>query len=90
MGIALVFKNFEATHHFHKEEETYYFAFGKGKLLLGEEVFEIQAPAVVTIPSNVVHAMTPISRFVILFYSFREGPFKGNKPHNGTRESGIW
>jgi mannose-6-phosphate isomerase-like protein (cupin superfamily) len=76
MGVALVFRNFKATHHFHKEEETYYFAYGTGRLRLGDKEQLIHAPAVVTIPPNVVHAMTPVSSFVLLFYSFHEGPFK--------------
>jgi mannose-6-phosphate isomerase-like protein (cupin superfamily) len=78
-GVALVFRDFDAPHHFHKEEETYYFVYGTGKLLLGSEVREVQAPAVVNIPSNTVHAMTPVSKFVILFYTFQKGPFHSIK-----------
>ena len=75
IGIAIVFRDFEATHHFHKEEETYYFLYGQGRLLLGADTKVIQAPAVVAIPSNRIHAMTPVSRFVILVYTFQKGPF---------------
>ena len=78
-GVALIFRDFEATHHFHAEEETYYFCWGRGKLLLGDSIREVQAPAVVQIPGNTVHAMTPVSRFVILFYSFKQGPFHSIK-----------
>jgi mannose-6-phosphate isomerase-like protein (cupin superfamily) len=75
-GVALVFRDFDAPHHFHAEDETYYFFYGTGKLLLGSEVRDVRAPAVVHIPGNTIHAMTPSSRFVILFYSFNKGPFR--------------
>ena len=75
-GVALIFKGFDAPHHYHKEEEMYYFCYGKGRLLLGDTVVEVQAPAVVRIPPNCVHAMTPVSRFVLLCYTFNEGPFE--------------
>lgn len=74
-GVAIIFRGFDAPHHFHKEEEMYYFCYGRGRLLLGDHVQEVHAPSVVRILGNTVHAMTPVSPFVVLFYSFKEGPF---------------
>lgn len=35
MGVALVFKGFDAPLHKHKEKETYFFVYGTGKMHLG-------------------------------------------------------
>lgn len=76
LGLAIVFKGFEAPHHFHAEPEKYYFLYGTGKLLLNNNITIKQSISTVEIPSNCIHAMTPISNIVILIYYFPTGYFK--------------
>mgnify|MGYP000476366192 CR=1 FL=1 len=79
LGIAIVFKGFKAPHHFHEEPERYYIIYGKGKMLLNNDIKIQNAPKIIDIPSNVVHAMTPLSNIVILFYTFPKGYFENIK-----------
>eukprot|EP00947_MAST-08B_sp_MAST-8B-sp1_P003358 g3358.t1 len=75
IGVAVVKKGFKATLHHHLEPETYVFLQGTGRLYLAGRVLEVTAPAVVRIPGNAVHAMTPLSDEVVLAYAFPTGPF---------------
>ena len=75
-GIAIVKKGFKARLHSHQEEEGYQFLYGTGKLLLETQTIEIESPQFIMIPSNAVHAMTPITDFVILLFTFQKGPFE--------------
>ena len=74
LGIALVKKGFEAELHSHKEKETYIFMEGTGKLHLDNKEINISKPSIITIDSNKVHAMTPISKYVKLMFIFNQGP----------------
>lgn len=78
-GIAIVFNGFKAPYHSHKEAERYYIVYGTGKLLVNDKITIEKSPTIVDIPSNAIHAMTPTSQFVILFYTFRKGYFKDIK-----------
>lgn len=80
-GICVVRKGFEAYLHRHLEVETYYFMYGTGKLQIGDDVMKVRWPCIKQIPSNAYHAMTPISDFVILLYSFPCGPMQSVKYH---------
>jgi mannose-6-phosphate isomerase-like protein (cupin superfamily) len=80
LGIAIVKKGFEPPLHRHKEKEIYIFLKGKAKLYIDGYISIIQSPAIITIEPNCYHAMTPISKYVILLYTFpQSGPFKNIK-----------
>ena len=74
-GIAYVKKGFKAQLHFHKEPETYFFIYGSGKLYIKDRIMEVHSPYKLNIKSNRIHAMTPITDYVLLFYVFSKGPF---------------
>ena len=80
-GIAYVKKGFLAQIHSHEEVEDYYFIFGIGKLYINGEVSIIKSPTKIKIGSNIKHAMTPITDYVVIYYSFSKGPFKSIKYH---------
>ena len=48
-------------------------------MALGNDILMINSPKKIKIPSNIPHAMTPITSFVILVYTFYKGPFKDIK-----------
>ena len=70
VGIAVVSQGFKAPLHYHKEPEVYVFIEGIGLLYLSGTMHRIQAPAVVKIPGDAVHCMTPITKRVVLGYGF--------------------
>ena len=74
-GLAYVKKHFKAQLHFHEEPEFYYFIYGTGKLYIDNAIYEIHSPQKIQIKSNKVHAMTPYTDYVLLFYVFSHGPF---------------
>ena len=78
-GIALVKHGFQARLHHHPEAETYYFLWGEGRMVIGRgenaRVLTFSSPAKVHIPASVPHAMTPVSNYVVLLYTFANGPF---------------
>ena len=76
LGVAMVKNGFVAQLHTHEEAEDYYFLWGVGRMAIGEEITIVSAPKRVRIPGNVPHAMTPLSKFVILVYTFGKGPFQ--------------
>lgn len=80
-GIAIVRKGFKARLHSHLEEEGYHFLYGTGLLSIHGESVTVNSPYFITIPSNAIHAMTPISEFVILLFTFPKGPFEEIKYH---------
>ncbi len=47
--------------HIHEEAETLYLVEGKGKLTLGDETQEIEAPIKVLIPANKYHKLVAIT-----------------------------
>ena len=75
-GVAIVRRGFVATKHFHREAEMYYFLYGRGKLAVNDDIHIATAPCMRYIPPNAVHAMTPLSDYVILVYSFPTGPYE--------------
>lgn len=75
-GIAMIEKGFVAYKHRHEEAETYYFLRGTGKLAIGGKTEIVESPCVRYIPSNVLHAMTPVTESVLLLYSFSRGPYE--------------
>ncbi len=76
LGICVVEKGYEAYLHHHKEEEVYFFLYGKGRTFFDDKEQIIQAPNIVKIKGDSLHAMTPISDYVVLLYYFPEGPFE--------------
>lgn len=76
LGIALIKRGFVAQLHKHKEAENYYFLYGIGRLAIDKKISIIKSYKKIKIPANVPHAMTPISKYVILAYTFRKGPFR--------------
>lgn len=76
VGFAIVKKGFIAQLHRHKEEENYYFVHGTGKLKIGNDTKIVHSFSKIKIPSNIPHAMTPVTDHVFLVYTFRKGPFK--------------
>jgi len=84
-GIAVIKKGYQAELHYHKEEEEYIFLYGVGKLYNNGLISIIRSPNKVVIKSNNVHAMTPISDYVILLFRFRKGKFNSIKyKYNGV------
>eukprot|EP00946_MAST-07B_sp_MAST-7B-sp1_P001700 g1700.t1 len=82
-GVALVMNGFKARLHFHPEDETYYFLWGEGEMIIGDgnrgdttKRLRFSAPAKVHIPADTPHAMTPVSNYVVLLYTFPNGPFE--------------
>lgn len=75
IGIGLYRKGFEAYIHQHKQAETYYLLWGKAKLQIGNEQEIITAPVKRFIEGYNLHAITPISNYIILMYHFSGGPF---------------
>ena len=73
-GIAFVFKGYRAQLHFHDADEKYEFVYGTGLLHIGGVNRVVESPKTIVIAANTVHAMTPVSDFVILKYSFPRGP----------------
>ena len=73
-GLALVRRGFEAYLHRHEEDETYYVLWGTARLSVGGETNTVCAPHRRHIPGNSLHAMTPVSCFVLLLYRFPKGP----------------
>ena len=47
-----------------------------GKLQIGETVTVVNAPCTVIVPGDKPHAMTPVTDYVVLKYSFKTGPFE--------------
>lgn len=74
-GIAYVQKGFKAQLHYHQEAEDYYFIYGSGLLFHNGKQDIIHAPRKIHIKANDIHAMTPLSDYVVLFYQFGTGPF---------------
>ena len=74
-GYALVYKNYDATIHYHPVNELYEIFYGKCYLHIDGETRLVSAPYSVWIPANVQHALKPISDFVLLKYSFSSGKF---------------
>ena len=75
LGLALVYRGYEAPLHHHVESETYYLLLGDAKMWLNGKVQSVSAPSVLKIPSNIPHALTPVSKWVLLAYWFPRGPF---------------
>lgn len=75
LGFALIFKGFKAQYHQHKEKEYYYLLFGTGKIFVDNCIFIANPRKTITIQSNQIHAMTPISNVILLCYWFESGPF---------------
>ena len=48
---------------------------GTGQLFVDGHVYTVEAPAVVHIPGDAIHAMTPLTDRVVLGYAFPRGPF---------------
>ena len=85
-GVALVMNGFKACLHFHPEDETYYFLWGEGEMIIGDgnrgdttKRLRFSAPAKVHIPADTPHAMTPVSNYVVLLYTFPNGPFEKSR-----------
>lgn len=78
-GVALVKKGFKAELHYHAEEEEYIFLYGTGLLYINGETTIVNSPKRVLIQSNIIHAMTPLSDYVILLFRFKKGKFKNIK-----------
>ena len=75
LGIAFVSKGYSAPLHHHFLQETYYVLHGSAHLYIDGTIHEVYAPMKVTIASDKVHALTPMSDHVILLYVFDRGPF---------------
>jgi len=75
LGICLVFNGYKAFKHNHKEDETYFFLYGTGKMFCDNKTFIVNSPDIIKIKGNDLHCMTPISEYVILMYYFKQGPF---------------
>ena len=78
-GIAYVKKGFQAQLHQHPEAEDYYFVYGTGILYHNRKREIIHAPKKIHIEADDIHAMTPLSDYVVLFYQFAKGPFSSVK-----------
>lgn len=76
LGVALVKRGFVAQLHRHSEAENYYFIWGTGRMQVGDKVSVVTSPQKIKIGGNVPHAMTPLSSYVVLAYTFRKGPFR--------------
>ena len=76
LGICLVQKGYEAYLHHHQEEEFYFFLLGTGKTFFNGKTQLIKAPNKINIKGNTLHAMTPVSSYVVLLYFFPKGPFE--------------
>lgn len=76
IGIAYVSNTFNAYLHRHQESETYVFLEGKGRLYLNNTENYITSPSIISIPSNMKHAMTPITNHVKLMFIFNTGPLE--------------
>ena len=70
IGVAMVQRGFKAALHHHSEPEIYVFIEGSGLLYLSGRIHRISAPAVMKIPGDAVHCMTPITDRVVLGYGF--------------------
>lgn len=81
VGVALVKRGFVAQLHRHAESETYYILWGIGHMMIGAERRVVAAPERVVIRGNVPHALTPLSSYVLLVYTFRRGPFENIEYH---------
>ena len=66
VGVAIVYKGFEATLHRHPQPEVYVFIEGTGRLFVDGTVYVVEAPAAVHIEGDAVHAMTPVTDRVVL------------------------
>ena len=66
VGVAIVYKGFEATLHRHPQPEVYVFIEGTGRLFVDGSVYIVEAPAVIHIEGDAVHAMTPVTDRVVL------------------------
>jgi uncharacterized cupin superfamily protein len=76
LGIARVLHGFSARLHSHPADETYYILYGEGELRVGHEIKRVYPGSRVHIPAGVPHAMTPISKSVVLLFDFPStGPF---------------
>lgn len=78
-GIAYVKKGYQAELHHHPQAEDYYFIYGTGMLYHNGIREIISAPKKIHIEANDIHAMTPLSDYVVLFYQFANGPFSSIK-----------
>lgn len=78
IGIAYVKKNFKAQIHQHREEETYIFLEGAGRLHLNNKE-KIISNEIINIPSNAKHAMTPVTDYVLLIFMFNNISFQNIK-----------
>uniref|UniRef100_A0A7S2THU0 Cupin type-2 domain-containing protein n=1 Tax=Lotharella oceanica TaxID=641309 RepID=A0A7S2THU0_9EUKA len=78
IGIAVVHPGYRAQVHSHAEPETYVLLEGVAHMRLGERTYTVQSPAIVYIPGDTPHAMTPhaVSVAVRLLYSFDQGPME--------------
>lgn len=84
LGICVVKKGFDAYLHQHKEDEVYYFLYGVGRTYFDNQEHIIKSPNIVKIKGNTLHGMTPVSKYVVLFYYFPKGPFENIKYHYTT------
>ena len=75
IGVGLYRKGFDAYIHHHKQAETYYLLWGHAKLQIGNKKEIIKAPTKRFIDRCRLHAITPISNYIILMYHFAGGPF---------------
>ena len=75
-GIAYIKKGFKAYLHNHAEKEIYYILEGTGKLFIDNKIKKVYQFDKIHIKSNVYHAMTPISDYMVLLYYFPKGPFQ--------------
>ena len=75
-GIAIVYNTYEAYKHSHPVEEEYDIIYGNAILHIDDESKIISAPYKIWIPANIVHALKPISPFVIIKYYFPKGEFE--------------
>jgi len=58
----------ETTGHYHDElEEVYFFNSGHGKMMLGEEVFDVKSGDIVLIPGGVFHKVYNDCEDILIF-----------------------
>lgn len=79
VGVALIHRGYDAPLHRHHVDESYFLIYGVAHMWHNGKIIIIKAPSYIRINSGNLHALTPITSYAVLIYTFTRGPFESIK-----------
>lgn len=75
-GVAWLTDEYAATLHHHPEAEVYEIVAGTARLRIQDTELIVSAPFTAQIPPGAIHNLKPLSRYVLMKFSFPRGPLE--------------